>query len=168
MSRTGVQAVARQRQMVVFELENELYGVDIHQVQEIIRVPAITHVPRTPDFVEGVINLRGNVIPILDLRKRFGFGPGGDDNDKRIVVVEMGDKTLGVIVDAVTEVLLVDEDAVEPPSPYIVTVDSQYIVGVARLKEQLIIVLDLNQVLSMGERDDLTRMEREKRADVDL
>lgn len=168
MNGAEVKAVSQQRQMVVFELEKELYGVDIHQVQEIIRVPAITHVPRTPDFVEGVINLRGSVIPILDLRKRFGFGPGGDEDEKRIVVVEMEDKTLGVIVDAVTEVLLVDEASVEPPSPYIVTVDSQYIVGVARLDEQLIIVLDLNQVLSMGERDDLARLERETRANVDL
>src|SRR5690625_4541924 len=161
MSRAEVKTVGRQQQMVVFELELELYGVDIHQVQEIIRVPQITRVPRTPDFVEGVINLRGSVIPILDLRKRFGFEAGGDDNDKRIVVVEMEDKTLGVIVDAVTEVLLVDESAVEPPSPYIVTLDTQYIVGVAQLEEQLIIVLDLNQVLSMGERDELARMEKE-------
>lgn len=168
MSRAEVQTVGRQQQMVVFELENELYGVDIHQVQEIIRVPQITRVPRTPDFVEGVINLRGSVIPILDLRKRFGFPPGGEEDDRRIVVVEMDDKTLGVIVDAVTEVLLVDESAVEPPSPYIVTVDSQYIVGVARLDEQLIIVLDLNQVLSMGERDELARMEKEPTSDVDL
>lgn len=168
MSRSEIQAVTQQRQMVVFELEKELYGVDIHQVQEIIRVPSITHVPRTPDFVEGVINLRGSVIPILDLRKRFGFGPGGDDEDKRIVVVEMADKTLGVIVDAVTEVLLVDEASVEPPSPYIVSVDSQYIVGVARLEEQLIIVLDLNQVLSMGEMDELTLLEKERSVDVDL
>src|SRR5690625_7121616 len=96
MSRAEVKTVGRQQQMVVFELELELYGVDIHQVQEIIRVPQITRVPRTPDFVEGVINLRGSVIPILDLRKRFGFPPGGEEDDRRIVVVEMDDTTLGV------------------------------------------------------------------------
>lgn len=159
MSETAVQSVAKQQQLVVFELQGELYGVDIHQVREIIRVPAITHVPRTPDFVEGVVNLRGTVIPILDLRKRFGFNEGGDDADRRIVVVEMEDKTLGVIVDAVREVLLVDEETIEPPSPYIVTMDSQYIVGVARLEEHLVILLDLNQVLSAGERDELVLMD---------
>lgn len=168
MNQVTLQSVAKQRQMVVFELENELYGVDIHQVREIIRVPAITHVPRTPEFVEGVVNLRGTVIPILDLRKRFGFGVGGDGEDRRIVVVEMDDKTLGVIVDAVREVLLIDEEAIEPPSPYIVTVDSQYIVGVARLEERLVILLDLNQVLSTVEREELLLMERERGSDVGL
>lgn len=166
MSQPTLQAVTQQRQMVVFELEEELYGVDIHQVREIIRVPAITHVPRTPDFVEGVVNLRGTVIPILDLRKRFGFGVGEDDDDKRIVVVEMEDKTIGVIVDAVREVLLIDEESIEPPSPYIVTVDSQYIVGVARLEDRLVILLDLNQVLSTSEREELLLMERERGTDV--
>lgn len=166
MSEAAVQSVARQRQLVVFELNGELYGVDIHQVREIIRVPAITHVPRTPEFVEGVVNLRGTVIPILDLRKRFGFSEGEDGVDRRIVVVEMEDKTLGVIVDAVKEVLLVDEEAIEPPSPYIVTVDSQYIVGVARLEDRLVILLDLNQVLSAGEREELVLMERERNTDV--
>lgn len=168
MSRATMHSVAEQRQMVVFQLQNELYGVDIHQVREIIRVPAITHVPRTPEFVEGVINLRGSVIPILDLRTRFGFAPGERDGDRRIVVVEMDDKTLGVIVDAVREVLLMDEQFIEPPSPYIVSVETQYIVGVARLDDQLIILLDLNQVLSTDERDELSLMEEEQEADGDV
>ncbi|MBO8142023.1 MAG: chemotaxis protein CheW [Firmicutes bacterium] len=146
-------------QLVVFRLAGELYGVDIQQVREIIRVPEVTRVPRTPDFVEGVINLRGSVIPVLDLRKRFRLPAGEADRERRIVVVEMGEQTLGVIVDAVSEVLRLDQDRIEPPSPYIVNVDSQYITGIARLEDRLIILLDLNKVLSAGEREELERLE---------
>lgn len=152
-------ATSEQRQLVVFRLAGELYGVDIHQVREIIRVPEITRVPRTPDFVEGVINLRGSVIPVLDLRKRFQLPPGGADADRRIVVVEMGDQTIGVIVDAVSEVLRLEGDRIEPPSPYIVSVDTQYITGIARLEDRLVILLDLNRVLHARERDELERLE---------
>lgn len=152
-------AVSGQMQLVVFRLAGELYGVDIQQVREIIRVPEVTRVPRTPDFVEGVINLRGSVIPVLDLRKRFRLPAGEADRERRIVVVEMGEQTLGVIVDAVSEVLRLDQDRIEPPSPYIVNVDSQYITGIARLEDRLIILLDLNKVLSAGEREELERLE---------
>jgi len=155
-----------QRQLVVFLLAGELYGVDIHQVREIIRVPEVTRVPRTPDFVEGVINLRGSVIPVIDLRKRFLMPPGAEDADRRIVVVEMGEQTLGVIVDAVSEVLRLEGDRIEPPSPYIVSLDTQYITGIARLEDRLVILLDLNRVLHAHERDELDRLE-ERVADVD-
>jgi len=154
-----------QKQVVVFRLAGELYGVDIHQVREIIRVPDITRVPRTPDFVEGVINLRGSVIPVLDLRKRFLLPPGNGDADRRIVVVEMGEQTIGVIVDAVSEVLRLEGDRIEPPSPYIVSVDTQYITGIARLDDRLVILLDLNRVLNAKERDELERFE-ERVSDV--
>ncbi len=155
-----------QRQLVVFLLAGELYGVDIHQVREIIRVHEVTRVPRTPDFVEGVINLRGSVIPVIDLRKRFLMPPGAEDADRRIVVVEMGEQTLGVIVDAVSEVLRLEGDRIEPPSPYIVSLDTQYITGIARLEDRLVILLDLNRVLHAHERDELDRLE-ERVADVD-
>ncbi|MFO7311277.1 MAG: chemotaxis protein CheW [Bacillota bacterium] len=167
MAAEQARAVASdQKQLVVFRLAGELYGVDIHQVREIIRVPEITRVPRTPDFVEGVINLRGSVIPVLDLRKRFGMPPGAADADRRIVVVEMGEQTLGVIVDAVSEVLRLEGDRIEPPSPYIVSLDTQYITGIARLDDRLVILLDLNRVLHDHERDELERLE-ERVADVD-
>lgn len=165
---TAARAVDGQAQLVVFQLAGEFYGVDIHQVREIIRVPEITRVPRTPEFVEGVINLRGSVIPIIDLRKRFGFPEGGVEDDRRIVVVELEDKTLGVIVDAVSEVLRIGRDAIEPPSPYIVDLDTHYLIGIARLDERLVILLDVNRVLSTGEREALTRFEKESVRDVDL
>jgi len=160
--------VQDQAQLVVFQLAGEYYAVDIHQVREIIRVPDITRVPRTPDFVEGVINLRGSVIPIIDLRKRFGMEASEGGDEQRIVVVELDDKTLGVIVDAVTEVLRIDGAAIEPPSPYIVSVDTQYMTGIARVDERLIIMLDVGRVLSAGERDALRRFEGEPAADVDI
>lgn len=147
--------VDEQRQLVVFSVADEIYGVDIHQVKEIIRVPEITRVPRTPEFVEGVLNLRGSVIPVLDLRKRFGFPPGEANNDQRIVVLEMEDQTVGTIVDSVSEVLQIDAADIDSPSPYVVSVDSQYIAGIAKLKEKLIILLDVNRVLSTEERNSM-------------
>lgn len=161
-------AVQDQAQLVVFQLAGEFYAVDIHQVREIIRVPEVTRVPRTPDFVEGVINLRGSVIPIIDLRKRFGMDAAEANDEQRIVVVELEDKTLGVIVDAVTEVLRIERDKIEPPSPYIVSVDTQYITGIARLEERLVILLDVARVLSTDEREALVRFEKEQVRDGDV
>lgn len=161
-------AVEGQAQLVVFQLAGEFYGVDIHQVREIIRMPEITRVPRTPAFVEGVVNLRGSVIPIIDLRKRFGLAEGESGDEQRIVVVELDDKTLGVIVDAVSEVLRIDRQAIEPPSPYIVNVDTQYITGIARLDQRLVILLDVNRVLSAGEREALMRLDLDKESARDV
>lgn len=147
------QGMSSQRQLVVFEVAAESYGVDIHQVKEIIRVPDITRVPRTPQFIEGVVNLRGSVIPVLDLRKRFGFPAIEADGDQRIVVIEMDDQTVGMIVDSVSEVLQVDATTIDAPSPYVVSVDSEYIAGIAKLDKKLIIVLAVDRVLSTGEKE---------------
>lgn len=148
-------ATGQQRQLVVFDLGDEAYGVDIYQVREIIRVPDITRVPRTPDYVEGVINLRGGVIPVLNLRRRFDMGLEGASDDARIVIVELEDQLVGMRVDGVSEVLRIEGEQVEPPSPYIVNVDSQFVTGIARLDEQLVILLDLNRVLMRDEREQL-------------
>lgn len=154
-----------QRQLVVFQLAGETYAVDIHQVREIIRVPQITRVPRTPEFVEGVINLRGNVIPVIDLRKRFGLGEGGATAARRIIVVEMQERTIGMTVDAVSEVLRIDEGLIDPPSPYIVSVNTRYIEGIAKLEEGLVILLDLEKVLTESEKERLDAMEIEGEAE---
>lgn len=149
------------REVVVFSVTDETYGVDIHQVREIIRVPDVTRVPRTPEFVEGVVNLRGSVIPVLDLRKRFGFEPKNSDNDQRIVVLEMDDQTVGMIVDSVSEVLRINISAIDSPSPYVVSVDSQYIEGIAKVGDSLVILLDVNRVLSAREKDAVAEMAQE-------
>ncbi len=137
-----------EKQLVIFDLAEETYGVDIISVREIIRMQEITKVPRTPEFVEGVINLRGKVIPVIDLRKRFGFRQAEATKDTRIVVVDIGGNDIGVVVDAVTEVLRLSADAVEPPTGVITTADSEYLLGIAKLESRLIILLDLQSALA--------------------
>ena len=146
---------AEERQLVVFGLANEQYGVDIASVREIITMQRITKVPKTPEFVEGIINLRGKVIPVIDLRKRFHLGGHQEDKDTRIVVVDILGNTIGMVVDNVSEVLRISSDIVEPPSPVIVGIDSEYIQGVAKLDERLIILLDLDKVLTKQEQSAL-------------
>ena len=147
-----------EQQLVVFDLAAEGYGVDIGAVREIIRLQDITKVPRTPEFVEGIINLRGKVIPVIDLRKRFSLPVEDETKDNRIVVVDIGGQDIGVIVDAVTEVLRISTESVEPPASVITTADSEYLLGIAKLDSRLIILLDLQQVLSEAEHDSLAEM----------
>lgn len=151
----GNRVLKTEEQLVVFELAGERYGVEIGRVQEIIRMPAITQLPRAPEFVEGVINLRGRVIPVLELRKRFGLKTGERDRESRIVVVDVKGQTLGMVVDGVSEVLRLPSEAVEPPSPVVTTVESGFLRGIAKLEGQLIILLELDRVLSGEERQAL-------------
>lgn len=153
----GMEAV--ERQLVVFKLGDEDYGIDISSVREIITVQRITRVPRAPDFIEGIINLRGNVIPVIDLRKRFELPVVEHTRDTRIVVVEIGEHTLGVVVDAVSEVLRIPSDSIEPPSSIVVDVDAQFIEGIARLEERLIILLNMSRLLDKREVDELAEVE---------
>jgi purine-binding chemotaxis protein CheW len=144
-----------EQQLVVFELGAELYGVEIARVHEIIRLQTVTRVPRAPAFVEGVINLRGKVIPVVDLRRRFGLPSAEHTRSTRIVVVEIGDQVVGIVVDGVSEVLRVNTATVEPPSPVVAGIDSEYLHGIAKLPERLVILLDLDRVLARDERSAL-------------
>ena len=141
--------------LVVFTLANEQYGVGISVISEIIKLQPITYVPRAPAFVEGVTNLRGKVLPVLDLRKRFGLTVAAASRESRIVVAEINNILVGMVVDAVNEVLRVPQEAVEPPSPVVTTVDSAFISGIAKVGNRLIILLDLEKVLRPDERADL-------------
>jgi len=134
-------------QLVVFDLAAEYYGVDIGDVSEIIRMQAITQIPGAPAFVEGVINLRGKVVPVLDLRKRLDRRVKEQTKESRIVVVNIGSSEVGVIVDAVTEVLSVPMSSIEPPSNMITDVESDYLRGIAKLDSKLIILLDVKKAL---------------------
>jgi purine-binding chemotaxis protein CheW len=145
-----------EHQLVVFDLANEHYGVEIAAVEGIIKMQAITAVPRAPEFVEGVTNLRGKVLPIIDLRKRFGLAQSDAGQDTRIVVVEMDGQTVGMVVDGVSEVLRVNSEAVEPPSPIVTTVDSAFIRGIAKVGERLITLVDLGKVLKTHEQAELS------------
>ena len=145
-----------EHQLVVFDLANEHYGVDIAAVEGIIKMQPITVVPHTPAFVEGVTNLRGEVLPVIDLRKRFGLPlDQARSKDTRIVVVEIDGKKVGMVVDAVSEVLRVPDEAIEPPSPIVTTVDSAFIRGIAKVDERLIILVELARVLSTEEQANL-------------
>jgi len=135
-------------QLVVFDLASEHYGVDISDVREIIRMQNITRVPGVTSYVEGIINLRGKVLPVLDLRKRLGLKVADQTEESRIVVIDITDGEAGVIVDAVTEVLRVPNSSIEPPSSMVTQGNSDYLRGIAKLTNRLIILLDLNKLLS--------------------
>ena len=151
-------AQVTEEQVVVFSLAEELYGLDISRVQGIIKMPEVTRVPRAAEFVEGVINLRGEIVPIIDLRKRFGLRQQENGVDTRIINVEMGDHLVGLIVDAVEEVLNIPSDVIEPPPDLVTTVDSAYLRGIAKLEERLVILLDLDRVLSTAEQQAIGRL----------
>lgn len=138
-------------QVVTFHLGKEEFAVPILQIQEINRLVEITRVPKSPDFVEGVINLRGKVIPIIDLRKRFSLQEAELGRYTRIVVVNMDSRMIGLIVDSVSEVLRLSKDAMEPPPPVVAGIDSEYIRGLGKLEGRLLILLDLNKILTMDE-----------------
>lgn len=146
-------------QVVSFKLGSEEYGVDIAQVQEINRMVSITHVPRAPKFMEGVINLRGQLIPIIDLRTRFEMPRAEHTKNTRIVVTEIGAKRVGMVVDSVSEVLRLDTDAIEPAPEMITGVDTEYIRGVGKIEDRLIILLDLARIISSGEKRELEAAE---------
>ena len=139
------------RQLVVFDLDEEQYGLNIDAVREIIRLQQITRVPRAPEFVEGVINLRGKIIPVVDLRKRFEMKAVERDEDFRIVVVDVKGNEIGMIVDAVTEVSRVPESGIEPPSSVIAADDSDYLTGIAKTGQEMIILLDIGNLISVEE-----------------
>ncbi|MHB8126770.1 MAG: chemotaxis protein CheW [Desulfitobacteriaceae bacterium] len=138
-----------EEQLVTFGLGSEEFGVDIMRVQEIIRIPPITRVPKAPNYVEGVINLRGNVIPVVSLRTRFEMEKVSETDLSRIIVLEVHKKVFGIRVDAVTEVMRLDDSAIEPPPPVALGMDAQFIRGVGKIGERLLILLDLNHL--MGE-----------------
>lgn len=147
----GRLAASEELQLVSFTIGSEEFGVDILKVQEINRMVEITRVPQAPVYVEGVINLRGKVIPIVDLRKRFGFEVKAHDKNTRIVVVDIGGTILGMIVDAVSEVLRLSSSTIEAPPEIATGVNSDYIKGVAKLEDRLLIFLDLSRVIDISE-----------------
>ncbi len=149
------QTVLDDEQVVVFDVANEFYAVNIARVHEIIRLQQITVIPGAPEFVEGVINLRGKVIPVLDLRKRFHLNVSEHTRSSRIVVVELSNQTIGLIVDGVSEVLRIPADQVDPPSPLVAGIDSRYLRGIAKLENRLIVLLDIDKVLSILEQQQI-------------
>ncbi len=145
-----------ERQLVVFDLGNEVYGINIGTVREIIRMQTVTFVPDAPEFVKGVINLRGRVIPVVDLRKRFGLPVAEPTSESRVLVVDIAGNDIGVIVDAVTEVQRIAETSIEPAASLVTTEDSYYIEGIAKVEDRLLILLDLDRALGADVRRSTT------------
>ncbi len=135
------------KQFVIFKLGDEEYGVNILQVKTIERLMEITRVPKAPDFVEGVINLRGEVVPVIDLRKRFELPERTNTDNTRIIIVSIEDITVGMIVDSATEVLQISEESIDPAPSIIGSIDSDYIDGVGKIDGRLLILLNLKKVL---------------------
>ncbi len=149
-SRTG------ELQVVVCELADERYGLDIAKVFEIIRHQPITAVPRSPSFVKGVINLRGRIIPVVDLRERFGMYGAEPTKETRIVVAESSTTRVGLIVDSVSEVLLVPADAIEPTPEVAAGSDAEYLRGIAKLGDRLVLLLELDGLFGIEEQSALS------------
>lgn len=140
------------QQLVVFSLANEEYGVAITQIQEIIRQPDITRIPGMPSFIEGVINLRGRIIPVIDLRKRFNLERVEMTDKTRVVVADAAGQTIGLVVDSVSEVVNLPQDQIDPIPPSIATIDSEYLSGVGKMDKRIVILLDLSKLLGDLER----------------
>ena len=138
-------------QIVVCELGGEHYGLDIAAVYEIIRLQPITAVPRAPDCVEGVINLRGRIIPVIDLASRFGIAGAARAKETRIVVAAAASTRVGLVVDGVSEVLMVSDSAVEPTPAVATGPDAAFVRGIARLDDRLVILLALAALFGAAE-----------------
>lgn len=134
-------------QLVSFRLAQEEYGVEITKVQEIILMGEITRVPQTPPYIKGLINLRSTVIPIVDLRLRFGLSHDETTDETRIMVVNVATKTIGIIVDAVSEVLRISQVQIAPPPPTVAGLGREYLTGLVKLDNRLLILLDIDKIL---------------------
>lgn len=154
-------------QLACFRVGDAMYALDILRIKEIIRPQKLTRVPRAPDFVEGVINLRGAVIPIIDLRKRFELGASASDRKTRVIICSLAGKILGLMVDEVAEVRRYGRQEVQPTPQYLKGRGAEFFHGVCRRDEELIMVIDLERILTSGERmdlDQIARMQQEEGA----
>ncbi len=152
------------KQLVSFVLGKEEFGVDILMVQEIIRLATITPIPNAPSFIEGVINLRGKIVPIIDLRKRLKIERTSPENAKhtRILVIEIDGNVTGFVVDSVSEVLKIPTNQIEPPPEIIISsIDSEYIEGVIKLDQKLLVLLDFRKILRVDERNKLRQVHKD-------
>jgi purine-binding chemotaxis protein CheW len=143
--------VDKDLQIVGLRIGRETFGLPISMVREVVRVPEITAVPNAPAHIEGVINLRGRIIPIIDLRKRFGEKDLEPNKKNRVVVVELETRPIGLVVNAASEVLRIPPSDIEPPHNIFQEGELNFITGVAKLKGRLVMMLDLNRILQSGE-----------------
>ncbi len=141
-----------EKQLVIFELGAENFGIEIATVEGIVKLQEITKIPQAPMYMEGITNLRGSVLPVIDLQKRFGMVLQERTNETRIMVANVDGVKIGMIVSAVSEVLTIEDSVIEPPPPMVSNINSEFIVGVAKIDKRLVILLDLAKVLSVEEK----------------
>jgi len=142
-------------QIVIFQLNHEYFGVNIASVESIIKMLPITAIPHAPDFIKGIINLRGKILPVVDLHKRFSLPVIEENRDGRIVVAAIDEKEVGMMVDGVSEVLTINDEDVEPAPCMVTSIDSSFIVGIAKIDKQLVMLLDLDKVFSSQEKSEV-------------
>jgi purine-binding chemotaxis protein CheW len=147
MQETNVSEHHETLQLVSFQLDGELYGIEITKVREIILIAEITRIPQTPHYVTGLINLRNSVIPVIDLRSLFGLPEAETTDESRIMVLQSSGKTTGIVVDAVSEVLRVKRDEIAPPPSTVAGLGRDYLTGLVRLDKELLILLDIDTLL---------------------
>lgn len=140
-----------EKQLVIFELGTENFGIDIASVEGIVKVQEITKIPKAPSYLEGITNLRGDVLPVIDMQKRFGMSIQEHTKETRIMVANVENVKIGMIVSAVSEVLTIDDSVIELPPPMVSNINSEFIIGVAKIDKRLVILLDLAKVLTANE-----------------
>ncbi len=152
-------------QVVSFRLHQEEYAIEITKAKEIILVEGVTRVPQMPEFIEGVINLRGNVIPVVDLRKRFQLPVAELSEQSRIVVTRMESKIIGLIVDSVSQVMKIPKSQIQPPPDTIANLAGEYLTGIAKVENTMIMILDIDRIISSEESKELTIHTTEKKGE---
>lgn len=143
--------MAKEIQIVGFRIGRETFGLPISLVHEIVRPPEITNVPHAPEYVEGVMNLRGRIVPVIDLRRRFGGAAIANSRKNRVLVVDVESRAVGLIVDSASEVLKISDAQIEPPPNVLTDAATSYVTGVAKHQGRLIILVDLRRILQSGE-----------------
>jgi len=149
------ESVSTSIQVVCFKIGKEEYGIEILKVQEILKLPKITKLPKSIEYIMGVIDLRGKVIPIIDLSKKFSIKTEKNSDTARTIVVNIEGKKVGLAIDSVSHVVKVNSNEIEPPPPVVKGISGKYIVGIAKLEEGFVVVLDINKIFS---KEELNRM----------
>lgn len=147
-----------EKQFVVFKLNNEEYGINIMNVKEIGPYKESVKIPNTPSFIEGIVNYRGSVIPIVNLRKRFNIGELEVGTNTRIIIINLNERQIGFIVDEASQTIRLSDGDIEPAPEIISSIDSRYIIGVGKKDERLIILIDLEKVLSEKEKEEINNI----------
>ncbi len=164
MESTKVKEETELRQFISFSVEEEEYGLELLRVKEVIRVREITWLPKAPSFVKGIINLRGDVIPIIDLRDRFGLESHDTTTQTRVIVVEIEGRLTGLVVDSASQVVRIPADQIDPPPPVPGGLSQEFMTGVAKIDDRLVVLLDPDSIFTAEERTQLHSVHEATRA----